>query len=185
MSAKDGLKQYNRFLDGDTSALEELLLLYGDALVRFAYCFVSDAAAAEDVVEDALATLIFRRRRFSERENFRAYLYKTVRNKCIDYLRFHRRKIPLSDVENVLIADDIQTDAATKVRNETLYRCLQRLATQYRQVLYLVYFEEYKPEQAGKILKKTSKQTYNLLARAKTALRELLEKEGITGYENE
>lgn len=185
MSKKDGWIQYNRYLDGDNSALEGLLDTYGDALVRFAYCFVGDAAQAEEIAEDAWATLIFRRRRFSESENFRAYLYKIVRNKCIDYLRFHRRKIPLSDVENVLISSDLQMDTAKKERNQTLYACMQGLAPQYRQALYLVYFEEYKPEQIGAILKKTRKQIYNLLARAKTALRESLEKEGITNYENE
>ena len=183
MSEIDGVGSYRRYLQGDESALEELVSAYGDTLVRFAYCFVRDSYQAEDIVQDAFATLIFKRRHFSDCENFRAYLYKIVRNKCMDKLRFSRKRVPLEDLENVLISADAEKDAVQRERNEKLYACLQSLPSQYAEVLYLVYIDGEKPQTASKILRKSEKQTYNLLARAKTALKEKLLKEGIS-YED-
>ena len=54
------------------------------------------------------------------------------------------------------------------------------LPEQYREVLQLAYFDGFSPSEISGVMRKTSKQVYNLLARAKTALKELLEKEGIT-----
>ena len=183
MSKIDGIGSYRRYLQGDESALEELVSAYGDALVRFAYCFVRDSYLAEDIVQDAFATLIFKRRHFSDCDNLRAYLYKTVRNKCVSALRFSKNRVPIEDLENVLVGGDAESDTVLSERNARLYACLQSLPPQYAEVLYLVYIDGEKPKTASKILKKSEKQTYNLLARAKSALKERLIEEDF--YENE
>ena len=54
---------YAAFLGGDQSALEQLVMMHGDALTRFAYCIVRNDAAAEDVMADTFATLIVRRKK--------------------------------------------------------------------------------------------------------------------------
>ncbi len=178
-----GESSYRRFLLGDERALEELVRECSDALVRYAYCYVKDSAAAEDVAADAIATVLLGKKRFADEPRFRAYLYKTAHSRAIDYLRRHRREVPLSDVENVLQSGDIGTDTQRKMRNETVYVCMQALPEQYREVLQLMYFENFSAEDAGKILGKNRKQIYNLHARAKTTLKELLEKEGISREE--
>ena len=183
MSEKIGVSSYHRFLKGDATATEELMRTYSDALVRFAYCYVKSSAVAEDIMEDAFVTLLLRRRHFSDCDNLRAYLYKIVRNKCVDYLRIAKRHAALSDYENALFGADIEKDSIVRERNEKLYACMQRLPPQYEEVLYLAYFEDCGAEEIAKIVKRTKKQVYNLLARAKTALKELLEKEGIS-YED-
>lgn len=179
----NGAILYAQYLDGDQSALTQLVEMYGDGLVRFAYCFVKDSMTAEDIAEDAFATLIFKRKRFSSRASFKTYLYKIARNKCLDYLRFNRRFVPLDDLSNVLSSSDVNGEAELTERNETLYKCLQDLPTQYRDVLLLVYIEGFSIEQTAAIKGKTIKQTYNLLARAKQSLKQLLINEGIN-YED-
>lgn len=177
------IDRWNAFLDGDDCELEELVRTYSDPLVRFAYCFVRDSAVAEDVMEDAFATLVFKRKRFKESDNLRAYLYKTVRNRCVDYLRARKRLVPLDDVERVLPVADGE-EAAIRLENErAVYCCMQSLSPQYAEVLYLYYFEGRTAQELCKILKRNKKQIYNLLSRARTSLKELLIKEGIS-YEN-
>ena len=110
----------------------------------------------------------------------RAYLYKIARNKAMDHLRRHRHLVPLEDVEMVLGSGDPESDAVLRQRDETIYRCMQALPEQYRQVLQLSYFDNFSVAEICTILKKSQKQVYNLLARARIALKELLEKEGIT-----
>lgn len=169
---------YAQYLSGDESALTQLVQTYGDGLVRFAYCFVKDAMTAEDIAEDTFATLIVKRKRFSPRASFKTYLYKIARNKCVDYLRFKRRFVPLDDLSNVLSASDVDTDVDLTERAKTLYKCMQCLPLQYRNVLTLTYIEEFSTEQTATIMGKTVKQIYNLLARAKVSLKELLINEG-------
>ncbi len=173
---------YFQALDGNKTAVETLVRTYGDELVRFAYCFVKDSATAEDIMEDAFATLLVKRKLFSSAKNLRAYLFKTVRNRAIDYLRSRRRQQPLEDYEQTLCGEDLEENILKEERKRILYRCMQTLPTRYAEVLYLLYIEGYSAEDAAKILKKTKKQVYNLTARAKLALKErlaMLTEEGI------
>ena len=175
-----GVSSYRRFLRGETDALEVLVTTYSDELVRFAFGYVKSEAAAEDVVSDAFATLFMKAKHFSEDDQLRAFLYKIVRNRSVDYLRRHRRELPLEDVEGALSVSDAEGRLLNKERDETLHRCLAQLPAQYREVLELTWFEEFSNEQVASILGKSAKQVYNLRSRAKETLKRMLEKEGIT-----
>ncbi len=59
-----------------------------------------------------------------------------------------------------------------------MYRALEELQPDYKQVLYLIYFEEMTIDEAGMIMKKSKKQTYNLVHRGKQALKEKLKNMG-------
>ena len=130
-------------------------------------------------MEDTFATVIATKRRFSPRASFKTYLYKIARNKCIDYLRFHKKFVPLCDLENVLTFDDLEADVEKREEKRVLYKCLQQLPREYRDVLQLTYLEGFDTQEVCLIMRKNTKQVYNLLARAKQSLRILLEKEGI------
>ncbi len=178
MSDEYGKSSYDRILAGKT--LEELVKAHGDALVRFAFCYVKNSTVAEDLVEDVFVALLLKRKNLQYFINARAYLYKAVRNKCVDYLRFKKKQVPLEDCERVLVGEDLEADVVKRARHKALYRAMQALPTQYESVLYLVYIDDYSIEDAAQILRKTKKQTYNLLARAKSALKTVLVKEGFT-----
>ena len=175
-----GASNCSRYLGNNPETLEILIHAYSDALVRYAYCYVGNAAVAEDLMEDAYALYIAKRIEFDSKEQIRCWLYKTVRSRAVDYLRRHRREVSLEDVGQVLSTPDPYADAAKRERNAMLYRNLQKLPKQYRAVLQLHYMEDFKVEQICEILKKSPKQVYNLLTRARASLKELLMKEGIT-----
>ena len=167
----------------DPGTLEYWVQALAEPLVRYAYSITSSSAAAEDAMEDAFAALLTGHRRFHSPQQLRAWLYKTTHNKAVDYLRRHKRDVPLSDVENVLASPDPASATALRERNRTIYICMQRLSQQYREVLTLTYFEGFSVVEVCAIMRKTRKQVYNLLTRAKFALKEQLLKEGITSEE--
>ena len=162
------------------ASLETIIRTYSDPLVRFAYCYVGSASVAEELMEDALADVLIRERIFKDESHFKAYLYKAVRHRCLNYLRFHRKMLPLEDVENVLSAGDLEAETIKKERSRAVFACLQELPLQYRQVLTLTYFDGFSPEEVATIMSRSRKQVYNLLARAKTSLKTSLIKVGIT-----
>ena len=167
----------------EAATLETVIRTYSDPLVRFACGFVGSASVAEELMEDALADVLLRDKKFDDEAHFRAYLYKAVRHRCLNFLRFHRKMVPLEDVEGVLFYGDLEEDAIKKERDRVVYACLQKLPLQYRQVLMLMYFDGFSVDEISGILTRSKKQVYNLLARAKASLKTELEKVGIT-YED-
>ncbi len=179
----NGVSSYRRFLQGDRHALEDLVRTYSDGLTRYAYLYVRDDAAAEDVMEESFATLLIRQKQLPDVLHFKAYLYRIARNKCLDYLRAQRRTQPLPDFDGRLVHAGMEEDVADRLRDETVFQALQALQKDYRDVLYFSYFDGYKIAEICSMTGKSRKKVYNLLARAKTALKEILLKEGI-GYDD-
>ncbi len=175
--ADNGASSYRRFLQGDKRALEELVETYSDELIRYAYCFVQDSAAAEDIMEDTFAALIVKRRKFTEKFSFKSYLYRIVHNKSIDYLRANKKRAEMKEAEK-LPYGDFEEEIFVRERNHALQRCLKRLPEQYRAAIHLVYLDGFSVEQARGVLGKSRKQMYNLLNRAKANLKTLLEEDG-------
>ena len=78
------------------------------------------------------------------------------------------------------IAASIQTEE----RNRVLHFCMGEMNPDYREVLYLTYFEGMSYAQAAEVTGKTVKQITNMVYRGKESLRRLLEREGITNAES-
>ena len=62
--------------------------------------------------------------------------------------------------------------------------CMGEMNPDYREVLYLTYFEGMSYAQAAEVTGKTVKQITNMVYRGKESLRRLLEREGITNAES-
>ena len=180
----NGASSYHRFLQGDKSALEVLVRQYSDAIVRYAYFYVRNSLTAEDIMEDTFAALIIKRKKFKENAPFLSYLYKIARNKCMDFLRSKRAcEVPISDLHNVLKCENAENTAMKRIRDLEIFACMQKLPQQYFDVLYLTYFQEFTADEIKKSTGKSKKQIYNLLARAKSSLKDILIMEGLN-YED-
>ena len=68
-------------------------------------------------------------------------------------------------------------------QHQQLYAALGKLKKEYRETLFLVYFEELSYRQAAQVLGRTEQQVTNLVYRGKQQLKQLLEQEGYQ-YEN-
>lgn len=59
-----------------------------------------------------------------------------------------------------------------------LYDALAKLKPEYREALYLVYFEDMSYHMAAQVMNKNERQITNLIYRGKQSLKAILEKEG-------
>ena len=175
-----GESSYRRNPAADPKELERLVHTYADPLVRYAYTIVGSSAVAEDMMEDAFAHLLAYGGKFRDEASIRAWLYKVVHSKSIDYLRRHKKELLLLDLEQVLCAGDLEENFLRRERDLILYRCLQRLPQQYREALQLKYLDGFDQAQICTIMGKSVKQVYNCLQRGRVALKELLIQEGIS-----
>ena len=167
---------YGRFLrEGQEKDLRVLLERHREGLTLFLYGYVHSMEDAEELMLDAFAAAAAGTTRFSGKSSFKTWLFAIGRNLAMNHLR--RRKVTFTPLEESLAGDGGAADLEIlqKERNRQLYEGLEQLPPDYRQVLYLLYFEDMSHEDAGKVMKKNRKQVYNLAARGKKALKDILE----------
>ena len=170
---------FTRFLnDGAQDALEVLFEKYRDGLILFLYGYVQNADVAEELMMDTFAILASGTARYKEKKDasFKTWLFAVAKNQALLYLRKHKVKFVSSanDFLNNVESDACFHPVGMLLKNETdaqVYRAMKSIDADYRNALFLLYFENMKPEQISRIIKKSIKQTYNILARGKEALR--------------
>ncbi len=160
--------------NGDEDALRELLVRHRESLTLFLFGFVRNMDDAEELMLDAFAVAAARTSSYSGRSSFRTWLFGVGRHLALRQLR-RRRETPSQEAEAGLSPE---LELMRSERRSQLYAALERLHPEYRQVLYLIYFEEMTAEDAARVMGKTRKQIYNLTERGKKALRAELERTG-------
>lgn len=176
----NGAINYRRFLAGEKDGMVDLIRDYKDGLTLYLNSFVNNIGIAEELMEDTFVRLVVKRPRYSEKSTFKTWLYTIGRNIALDYLR-KSSKDPTSSIDEMYdVADNenVEADYIKSEQNLMLHHALQKLNPEYRQVLYLVFFENFDNAEAAEVMKKTRRQIENLIYRAKKALKAELEKEG-------
>ena len=174
-----GAEDYQRFTDGDKTALTELIRAYKDGLTYFLFGFTGDLSVAEELTQETFVRLYVKKPPFSGRSQFKTWLYGIGRNVAREYLRRSHRTEPLPEGWDP--PDETIDPSLTYFReekNRAVHRAMQRLKPEYRQALWLSYFEELDRKEIAAILKKSVNNVDVLLHRAKKALLEEWKKEG-------
>src|SRR3954465_2212993 len=99
-SGADERAWIRRAQDGSTSAMEALFRHHWDRAYRAAYLVVHDAAAAEDIAQEAFLAAVRNLDRFDRRRPFGPWLHRIVVNRAIDWTRARklRAEVELGDV---------------------------------------------------------------------------------------
>lgn len=88
----DQLIWIERIQEGEHQAFEKLFKEYYSALTRFAWRYVNSKAIAEEIVQDIFADLWDNREKWNIDYSIRSYLYKTVKNECLNYVKHQKVK---------------------------------------------------------------------------------------------
>lgn len=171
---------YQSFLQGDDGALEYIVCTYRDGLMLYLNGIVGDIHLAEELTEDVFVKLVVKRPRFSGKSTFKTWLYTVGRNAARDYFRRNcKPTVPLEDCPE--ISDDEKNLEQSYIGQEDriiVHRAMRSLKSEYCQILWLVYFEDFSLSQAARIMGKTTRNAQTLVSRARKALKEKLLQEG-------
>ena len=133
------------------------------------------------LMEETFFKIITKKPRFTAKHSFKTWLYTIGRNAAIDYLRHNSKQPDIStdDIEDYLKdGHDLEKMYIIEERRIAVHKVLRKLHPEYRQVLWLLYFEDFSNTDTAAIMKKNTRQMKNLVYRAKNALKSELEKEG-------
>ena len=177
-----GADNYRRFLSGDNDGLADLVRSYRDSLTLYIYSIVGDIDIAEELMEDTFVRLYVKKPKYSGKSSFKTWLYSIGRNLALDHLRRMKKKkyASLEECKELCSVTDIEENYIKEEEKLMVHKALKKLRIQYSQAICLTYIEGFSNFEAATIMHKTSRQMTNLLYQAKKALREELEKEGIS-----
>ncbi len=136
--------------EGSEDAVDELFARHWGQAYRAAFLVTGDAAAAEDIAQEAFLSALRALPRFDVRRPLRPWLHRIVVNRAIDFSRARA-------LRNEVGADYAGESAATasddrRALDEDVVAALSVLSAEQRAVVVLRYLLEFTPGEIGKIL---------------------------------
>ena len=142
-----------RLRDGDAAAGKLLCDLYHPPLMRFCFRYLGSQDEAEDVVQEVFLRVL---KNNALPVNFRAWIYKIARNRCLDVIRSRGRRCDDQELPTASRIDADLTGCLTRlVRREQrahLKRALAELPENQREVLHLRYAEDLSRAEIAEVL---------------------------------
>ncbi|HEX4669186.1 MAG TPA: RNA polymerase sigma factor [Solirubrobacterales bacterium] len=158
---------------GSRDALADLYAAHWSQAHRAAYLVVHDAAAAEDIAQDAFLAAVDALDRFDRRRPFAPWLHRIVVNRAIDWARREALRRKLDDPDS-LAEPETSPDAV----GGELMEILAQLPPEQRAVVVLRYLLEYTPGEIARMLGLPRGTVNSRLRRGLDRLRDLVEVEG-------
>jgi RNA polymerase sigma-70 factor (ECF subfamily) len=158
--------------------LAALVETYSSLLFRVAHSVLHSPTEAEDVVQDAFVRVLEHRHSLPDVRDMRVWLVRIAWNLALD----RRRRIRPEQLDEVfagtLAASSVPADRALDEaqRIGSVLREMERLPKAERHVLLLSAVEELETTEMAKVLDRSESAVRALLFRARTRLRERLER---------
>jgi RNA polymerase sigma-70 factor, ECF subfamily len=135
---------------GSASDLEALFRSHWPRAYRAAYLVVHDAAAAEDIAQEAFLAAVRALDRFDRGRPFGPWLHRIVVNRSIDWARGRALRREVGDA--ALEAAEARSEAPRQAVSEGVGAALAALPPDQRAVIVMRYLLEYTPGEIARML---------------------------------
>jgi RNA polymerase sigma-70 factor (ECF subfamily) len=162
---------------GSERAVEELFRRHWTDTHRAAFLIVRDAAAAEDIAQEAFLSALGALERFDRRRRFAPWLHRIAVNRAIDWSRARavRREVAGESQQDVALAQEGGEERLGE--QDAIVAALGELSPEHRAVVVLRYLLDYTPGEAARLLELPRGTVNSRLRRALDRLSALLGEE--------
>lgn len=163
---------FDRLRNGDEKALKELVDIYYAPLCLYSAQFTEDEQESEDIVQD-LFVRIWEKRLTEQITNLKMYLFVSVRNMSIAFVRKHHINEQIDDLEPETLSewdDDFSEEALAEKRRQ-LEESLKKLSPKEYEVLIRIVVDQKKYREAAEEIGVSVNTVKILLRRAMKKLR--------------
>lgn len=148
-------------------------------LVVYAHSFLFDQQASEDLVQDVFIYIWENSHKLEIKTTLRAYLYKSVQNRCYNYLKSLKVEVDIDVVNlNAYISSEHDFDILNNQEKMIIYNQVLKIVDQFpermKQVFKLKYLQNYKYSEIAEELNISINSVKTQLKRAKFKLNELI-----------
>src|SRR5580693_2464300 len=161
---------------GNASRFEELFLPHLDAAYNLARWLVRGDQDAQDIVQEAYVRA-FKGFAGFRGENPRAWLLTIVRNTAYTWIKRHSTEdklIPFDEESHVIPVEEVPSEVSQEKRREQLEEALNRLPSDFREVLVLFEFEGWSYKEMATALNVPLGTVMSRLSRARRRLHEAI-----------
>ncbi len=143
-----------KFLDGDESAFNRLILKYQEKIYLLARRMTGNHHDADDVVQEVLMVLYKKLNTFEFKSSFYSWLYRITMTRSLNYIKRRSLKefLPLSGLKSKM---NDNNDPLILVENKEsilrLEKSLQKIPVKQREVFILRNFEQLDYDEISKI----------------------------------
>ena len=158
---------------GNRLAFSDFFRKNHDQYVRYAMRFVNEKADALDIVQDVFVKLWKNRLNIDPQKSIVSYLYTSVRNQSLNFIRDHSSKKETLDEE---IIDEIEleeNDSSNLL--QALKTCITELPERQREAFELSRFEGLQHHEIAEIMNLSSRTVNNHIVTALKILRDKLQ----------
>lgn len=152
---KDEIVLLQLLKERQTIALQEIIDLYQRGLCYFASGILNNSQVAEELVNDAYLKVWNREAHFDTLNELRSYLYVTVKNSCLDYLKSPKNKqLDGLDLEHSVIPseEDIEARIIYAELLSFLHQQVDKLPEKQKQTFLMSFFEDMSTEEIAEKL---------------------------------
>lgn len=183
MNSPPDAELIQRILAGDRELYAVIVGRYQEALYRFAYGMLQDPDLAADVVQDSLVKAYASLTGCRNPGQFRAWVFRIVRNRCTDLLRAPSRKqVGLEvNVPDLRIEDTPDSEFERRELRRHLTHALNALPEAQREAFLLKHVENLSYEEMSETLQTGISALKMRVMRAREALQDSLREAGISG----
>ncbi|MBQ8057164.1 MAG: sigma-70 family RNA polymerase sigma factor [Ruminococcus sp.] len=150
-----------------TEKAEQIVRQHADMIYRIALQNLKNKADAEDIFQDVCMTLLTKDAPLFDDVHLKHWLIRVTINKCKNFKKslWQRKTEPLN----------VQPDSGLDSGGVEVLELLYTVPKQYRNIVYLYYFEEYTVPEIAMILGENKNTVNSKLQRARKRLRKILE----------
>lgn len=167
----------------DTLALEQVMRLYGDVLLRTAYLLLKDRQAAEEAVQDTFVQAFYKIEQLQDSSKIKSWLLRITVNRC----RMKQRAWSWNRLLPSVHVERLQEEASAGAEERYFERwdqarvgeAMQQLEYKYREAMVLYYYNDMQIADIAEQLNCKENTVKSRLMRGRQRLKALLRGRGI------
>ncbi|MBR0427857.1 MAG: sigma-70 family RNA polymerase sigma factor [Clostridia bacterium] len=151
--------------------IDELIEVYSNMILQIAYQNLFNKSDAEDVAQEVFIKLINTLDKLKNNEHIKAWLIRVTINLSKDYNKSFWNKNTTAIDEELKYFDE---------ENQEVFKELSKLNPDYRNIIYLYYYQGYRIAEISEILSMNQNTVSSYLTRARKEFKNILEDGGET-----
>jgi len=159
---------------GNDKAMDFMFDNYYNALCNHALRMVNDDSACEDIVQEVMLTIWKKREQIKIESSLKAYLYRCVTNRSLNYLRDKRNQVEEIEDKYMDVSADIEEKIYFSETQEMIMEHVNKLSPRCRQVFIMNRLGQMKYKEIAAELEISVKTVEHHIAKGLHILRESL-----------
>lgn len=152
-----------------TNKAEKIVRQYADMIYRIALQNLKNPTDAEDIFQEVCMALLTKNAPLDDDAHIKHWLIRVTINKCSNF----SKSLWQSRTDSISEHTDLPAPETQFVMEE-----LNQISANYRNIIYLYYYEEYTVPEIAEILGKSKNTVNSQLQRARKKLKKILEERG-------